>query len=203
MGNIISLSEGVHHPPPVVSSRIPAQRAPWWDGPEAALSQLAEGMGQPRLCWFPLQWSCWSEPLAESELHGPWGAWFLQPAMIPKQAKIPHLYTGKRPEQQLWCWENLCSSEMRNQMGLQSIPQGQECRWQRRHLQVQPWLSMLRWSCLGPLRELCGNGTESFAPGKTHDRLYIPGICDPFSLHCPEVCHWETILQSEIPYLED
>lgn len=57
--------------------------------------------------------------------------------------------------------------------------------------------------CLGALKELCGSRTESFPLGKTHDRLYILGICDPFSWHCPKVCCWEAILHSEIPYLEE
>lgn len=131
-GNIISLSGGIHHPPPVVSSRIPAQRAPWWDGLWRLLSPtwLSFVGSVQAVLSSHCSGRCWREPLAE-----PGAAWAVGSVVpsacktnfFPKQEKILHLHTGRRPEQQL-CWETPCSSEMRNQMGFPSFPKGHECR---------------------------------------------------------------------------
>lgn len=82
--NIISLS-GVHHPPPVASSRTPAQRAPWWDGPWRLLSPIwlsFVGSVQALLSSHCSGW-CWSEPLAEPE-----AAW-AKGSMVPSACKTP------------------------------------------------------------------------------------------------------------------
>lgn len=113
---------------------------------EAPLPHLAEFCGvSPGFAEFPLQWLVleWAPGRARGCMgQGEHGSFSLQDTFGPKQAKIPHLYTGRRPKQQFLCWETLYSSEMRNQLVFHSIPKGQECRWRCRHPQVQPWLSM-------------------------------------------------------------
>lgn len=170
---------------------------------EAPLSQLAEfcGVG-PGFAEFPLQWLLleWAPGRVRGCMGcGEHGSSSLQ--VFPKQAKKYLIST--------------LAKDLNNSSGAGKIyvPLKWETKWgSSLFLKVRNAgdnAEMFRcspgFSCWGGAAwdpwELCGSGAESFAPGKTHDKLYILGICDPFLLHCAEVCHWEAILHFEIPYL--
>lgn len=137
----------------------------------APLSRLAEFNGVDLgLAEFPPQSGrCWSKPLAGSGTA--WAVGSMVPSacklpFFPKQAKIPHVYTGMRPEHPLFCWEMPCFSEMRNKMVSCSFPKGHWCRCWCRHLQASA-LTLhveveLPGSCRGAVR---GAGENSWLQG--------------------------------------
>lgn len=170
----------------------------------AHLSSFAEfgGVGLS-LAEFPLQsaW-CWSEPLAGSGTSwdiGNMGPSAHNTSSFPKQAKNFISTQAEDLNTSHFC-RKICFFEMRNKTGFHSFPQGHWCRcWCRHTFKLQPWLSNAEVGLPG---KWSGSRTESLATGKAHNGLSIPGIRDPFPWHCPEVCYWEAILHSEIPYLQ-
>lgn len=114
-GNIISLSEGVHHPPPVASSRILVARSRGPHGGTATWSPLSPiwlsfvGSVEDFLSSHSSGW-WWSEPLAEPEAA--WAVGSMVPSacktlLSQSKKKIPHPYTSRRSKQQLLCWETI------------------------------------------------------------------------------------------------
>lgn len=205
----VSQRWSIVHLPPTAAEPLP--RGPMVEWALAApASHLAKSSWVSlSLSEFPL-WNDWyqSETLAGSKAvfsHGECDLFSLRDILRPR--------AGKKKKKK----KNLISSREFEDFIFFSLLQLEE-KWSSTPFQkvtaagadselsrLHPWLSTLITATevepCGSQRRAVWNRRDSCS---REDPLgfCIPAICDPFLWHCPEVCCWEAILHSEIPYLE-